>query len=95
MDTKTRIVNLLTHGILLAYSFVVIYPLFIMVITSLKTNLEVMTRPFSLPQAINLKGYETVLNQTNFLVFYRNSIVVTVVSLFLIIVVSTLAAYAL
>jgi len=95
VNPKVRITNLMTHAILLAYSFVVIYPLYIMVITSFKTNLEVMTKPFGLPQSINLSGYETVLLQTNFLIYYRNSIMVTVVSLLLIIVVSTLASYAL
>lgn len=95
MNGKVRLTNLLAQGILLCQTFVVLYPLFLVLITSFKTNREVMTQPFSLPQGINWQSYETVLNHTNYLLYYRNSIIVTVVSLLLIILVSTLAAYAL
>lgn len=95
VNGKIRLANVLAHGILLLQTLVVLYPLFLVLITSLKTNMEVMTRPFSLPQGINLQSYETVLNHTNYLLYYRNSFIVTGVSLLLIIAVSTLAAYAL
>ncbi|WP_258360821.1 carbohydrate ABC transporter permease [Moorella sulfitireducens] len=92
---RRRILQIVLYAFLLWQLAVVIYPLFIMVATSFKTNFEVLSNPFGWPQKLNLEGYRTVWELNNFALYYRNSILVTVVSLGLILALSILAAYGL
>lgn len=74
---------------------VVCYPLFIMLVTSFKSNLEVIKRPLGLPQYWSFDAYAKVLELANFGLLYRNSFVITIVSLSIILIVSLLASYPL
>ncbi len=51
--------------------------------------------PLGLPQAINLENYRAIFTKVNFLLYFKNSIMVTSVSTLLTVTVGTLAAYAL
>lgn len=89
--------RLMIHGVLLAYTFVALGPIVLVVANSLKERRAIFDSPFSLPTAdtFDLAGYETVLNDAAFDVYFRNSLVVTVTSLLLVVVFSTMAAFAL
>ena len=43
------------QGVLLLNAFIMVYPLFVMVISSFKTNAEIFTSPFALPTAQSKK----------------------------------------
>jgi raffinose/stachyose/melibiose transport system permease protein len=64
---------------------------------SFKTTPGIFLSPFGFPDAetFSLKGYENVLKRGNFLVNYQNSILVTVGTTAAVVVLSTLAAWAL
>lgn len=87
--------GVLLHGFLIFYLGIVIYPIVIMVFTSLKTPLEVFQNPLGLPRSPNLEGYHIVWSMGNFVGYFQNSVFVTTISLVVILTVSTLAAYAL
>lgn len=70
-------------------------PLFLMIVTSFKTNMEVLVNPFGLPAGLNLEGYRTVFELGGFFTYFRNSIVVTGISLFLMLLVAIMASYPL
>jgi len=82
------------QAVLLINAFIMVYPLFVMVISSFKTNAEIFTSPFALPQSFSLANAEKVWTDTNFVRYLANSIGVTAASIILIVVVSTMAAYA-
>jgi len=84
-----------SHVILVAWSFIVLYPLWIMVINSFKDRLSIYKNPFGLPETWNLLNYTAVLGDGDFLVYFRNSFIVVALSLFLLLIVGSLAAYAL
>ena len=84
-----------THVILVIWCFIVIYPLFIMVINSFKDRFSIYNNPFGLPETWNYMNYAAVLSDGDFLVYFRNSFVVVIFSLFLLLVIGSLAAYAL
>ena len=84
----------LKHGFLIILSILMIYPLYYMVITSLKTRLEWLGNQFGLPQAINLTNYVQVFVDGKLPLWFRNSITVTTGSVILATLVATLAAYA-
>jgi raffinose/stachyose/melibiose transport system permease protein len=54
---KNGTVRTLLYVILIIYSMSIFYPIFLMIITSLKENREIFTRPYSLPQSLNLDSY--------------------------------------
>ena len=82
------------QAVLLLNAFIMIYPLFVMVISSFKTNAEIFTSPFALPHSFSLANAGKVWTDTNFVRYLANSIGVTAASIVLIVIFSTMAAYA-
>ena len=74
---------------------VVIYPIFLMIITSFKTNKEIFSNPFSIPEEFMASNFEKVFSISNFHIYFRNSIIVTLSSIILILFLSSLASYIL
>lgn len=69
-------------------------PFIFVVMTSLKSRQETFTSPvWALPKALNFGNYIDVLNG-GFWVYLRNSVFVLVLSIVLILVISSMAAYA-
>jgi raffinose/stachyose/melibiose transport system permease protein len=82
------------QGVLLLNAFMMVYPLFVMLISSFKTNAEIFTSPFALPHSFSLANAQKVWTDTNFVRYLANSIGVTGASIVLIVIFSTMAAYA-
>lgn len=93
-NTRTTIA---AHGILIAYVIIALFPVFVILINSFKTRKAIFREPLSLPDAesFSLIGYQTVLKQGDFFLYFQNSMIVTVVSLFLILLFGAMAAFAL
>ncbi len=85
------------HAVLLVYTFIALGPMVLVVANSMKSRRAIFDSPFSLPNSdtFSLDGYRTVLDGAAFDIYFRNSIVVTVVSLFLVVLFSTMASHAL
>jgi raffinose/stachyose/melibiose transport system permease protein len=66
-----------------------------MVINSLKDRLSIYRNPFGLPRTFNFSNYSAVLTDSDFLGYFKNSFVVVVLSLVILLVIGTLAGYAL
>lgn len=84
-----------TYAILIAWCVVVLFPLYTMLINSVKPQREIFRNPFLPHWPITFDGFQTVWNDGRFDLYFRNSIFVTLVSLTLIILLGSLAAYAL
>jgi ABC-type glycerol-3-phosphate transport system permease component len=82
------------HGFLILLTILMLYPLYYMVITSLKTRVEWLGNQFGLPRAVTLANYVEVFLEGKLPLWFRNSITVTAGSVLLATLVSTLAAYA-
>ncbi len=92
---KLKLSNLITYAILTVWSLIVLFPVWTMLINSLKPQREIFKHPFSLPQKLTFSGYESVWVTGHFDVYFRNSLFVTIVSLLIILFLGSLAAYAL
>jgi raffinose/stachyose/melibiose transport system permease protein len=66
-----------------------------MIANSFKNQREIFRSPFSLPDSFTLDGYQNAISAGRFDIFFRNSIIVTVTSLVLILFLGSLAAFAL
>jgi len=88
----------LKHGAIQALlwlnAVIMIYPLLVMIMSSFKTNAELFTSPLAFPREVSLDNLEKVWTQTNFLQYLANSLFVTTASVVLILIVGTMAAYA-
>lgn len=83
------------HLILIVWSFVVLFPLWIMLINSFKDRLSIYQNPFGLPQKWNFINYGAVLGNGDFLVYFKNSFIAVLLSLAALLVFGSMAAYAL
>lgn len=82
------------HLLLASLALLMLAPVVIMVMTSLKSNAEVLTNPIGIPQAPTLDNYVTSWVGGNFSVLFLNSILLTGVSMAVATLASALCAYA-
>ena len=84
----------LMHIFLIASAIGVLYPIFMMLMSGFKTNAEIFGAPFSLPKSLYLDNYKTIWTTTDVPRYLLNSAIVTVISVVLLLVTGTMAAYA-
>lgn len=92
-----RISSLLPYSVLVLWSLLVLFPILIVVMNSFKTRKSIYGVPFQLPtiNTFSLEGYQTVIQKANFPLYFLNSFIVAIVSIFLILFIGALAANAL
>jgi raffinose/stachyose/melibiose transport system permease protein len=90
---KTLATRPFLYIILLIYAVSILYPIFLMLLTSFKENKEIFTNPYGIPRVITLGGYIKLLKISNYMVYFKNSIIVTVTSIFFISVISSLVSF--
>ena len=95
--THSPIRSGLVHLALIAYTLVSLFPVFLTIVNSFKEKNAIFRQPLSLPgpSSFSLLGYETVLKQGDFLQYFQNSFVVTVVAILLVLLFGAMAAFAL
>jgi raffinose/stachyose/melibiose transport system permease protein len=84
-----------TYLILTLWSLVVLGPIWILVVNSFKRQREIFSSPWRPPQQGTLEGYRSVLERGDFGVLFRNSILVTGVSILIVLFVGSMAGMAL
>lgn len=88
-----RLQQFVKYAVLILFSFLSLYPIFLMISSSLKSNLEILTSPLALPTSVSLENYFLVWEKVNFSDYIWNSLYVSGMSVFLIMFVSSLAAF--
>ncbi|HKJ63735.1 MAG TPA: carbohydrate ABC transporter permease, partial [Hyphomicrobiales bacterium] len=85
------------HAILISYTVIALFPVFVIVMNSFKSRNAIFRSPLSLPDAKTFStiGYETVWAQGDFILYFQNSLVVTVVSLMCVLLFGAMAAFSL
>ncbi|MEX2543252.1 MAG: carbohydrate ABC transporter permease [Trueperaceae bacterium] len=81
--------------ILITHTVVILYPIVMMGLTAFKSTREIFRNPFGLPDVWSLANFIRVWEQTNFTLYFRNSVVVTSGAILLILVLGVMASYAL
>ncbi len=87
--------HILSHVVMIIWCLIVLFPLWVLVINSFKTRLTIYTNPFWIPEKWNFSNYSTVLRDGDFLNYFKNSFIVVVLSLLLVLISASLASYAL
>ncbi len=87
----------LVHGVLLGYTLIALFPVFVILINAFKSRKAIFRDPLALPDmnTFSLVGFATVLKRSQFELYFLNSLTVTLVSLFLVLLTGAMAAWAL
>ncbi len=93
----TPLNSVAAHAALIAYTLIALFPVFVIVVNSFKERRAIFREPLALPDAesFSLIGYQTVMKQGDFFLYFQNSFIVTVASLFFILLFGAMAAFAL
>ena len=83
MRQSKRKMDALAYLILILGALLILFPLYITVITTFKTSGESASSFFTLPKSFYLGNYKTVLNNPTLWYAYRNTIYITLFSLVL------------
>ena len=74
----------------------VAFPLFWMLVTSVKPQFELFRRPPSmLPETVTFEHYWRLLSDTNFLGYFWNSVILSTATTFVVVTIATIGAYSL
>ncbi|EEW26524.1 carbohydrate ABC transporter permease [Rhodobacter ferrooxidans] len=98
MATRTPLSrSIAAHAVLIAYTVIALFPVFVIVINSFKSRRAIFAEPLAIPtpDTFDLVGYTTVLKQGDFFQYFQNSMVVTCGSLFFVLLFGAMAAFAL
>jgi len=89
--------SIAAHAILLTYTVIALFPVFIVVINSFKNRRGIFNDPLALPfgELWNPDGYAKVWLRGDFMLYFQNSLIVTCVSLFFVLLFGAMAAFAL
>lgn len=95
-DTLWRTTSsFLINAILIVFSITSIYPIFWIIISSLKTTKDFNTNPAGLPEKLYFENYVQVIKKTLMLKFMLNSAVITFISVALILIIGFTTGYLL
>ena len=93
-QAKKTAINTLIHLFLLAVAVTCIYPLLWMVASSFKTQSTIFSDISLIPREFHFENYYLALTQGDFGRYFLNSVIYTVSTVFGIVIISSLAAYA-
>jgi ABC-type glycerol-3-phosphate transport system permease component len=82
------------YPIFLLLTALILYPIVWMIYSSFKANPDIFANVFALPSTLFLENYVTVFTKGAMGVYFRNSLLVSIVSVAGLLVFSSLAAYA-
>ncbi|MES1151778.1 MAG: carbohydrate ABC transporter permease [Dongia sp.] len=95
---RHRTVNrVAVYAALTFYTMIAIFPIALVMMNSFKEKAAIFGSPLALPgpSTFSLTGFQQVLEKADFILYFTNSIIVTVVSLVLVVLTGAMAAWAL
>ena len=87
-----------SYFFLILFAIFFLMPPYYMIVTSLKSDAEVAhmaTNPWIIADGVTLDQYRLLLKTTDFLVFFKNTVIVTVCTVIITMIISVLAAFSL
>lgn len=95
MLTRRRrsVAKMVNYFVFIAYAVTILLPLYYVLISSFKGNVEIFNNPLGWPETVDFGNYLRVQERVNALRAIGTSFVITTASLFLILIVSIVAAY--
>ena len=86
--------NVVLWGGLAIFTVWTLFPLLWILTTSVKTNRELYQEATIFPTTFTWQHFDQIINQTRFMTYFKNSLMVSIVTMLLAMVIGVLAAYA-
>lgn len=94
--TRKVIFNSIKVFIAFVILLIQVYPVFYVIMSSMKTSSEFQTlAPYQLPRTLNLDNYIKVFTTSNIMTYFKNSLIILIITLICLLTLSSLAAFAL
>lgn len=93
MRKKYTLATLFTECIMLGLCIIFFIPIYYLFVSTFKTKKEIVEAPLALPTSLNLSNYIRALELMDFSRHFFNSLLITSVSVVLIVVLGSMAAY--
>lgn len=93
-NKRLKLSDFPVYVLLIAGALLVCFPMYLTIITSLKSPPEIAQNFFALPKSLYLENFQHILSQAEFSINLKNSLLVTVVSVAVIVLVNPMVAYA-
>lgn len=93
MASRKLVTKVLIYAFLIIAFLTFVFPFFLMIVNSFKSNGEILQSPFALPHTYSFNHFSDAITKMNFLVTFTNSLVITVASTILILLFSAMCAY--
>lgn len=90
---KKVLARIFMYGIMIFTIVVSVFPVLWVIMSSFKTNGEIMSGPFVLPSSINFGAYVYLFEKYDFLQYFMNSVIVSVIPTLLSLLFFTMGAY--
>ncbi|MDB5506455.1 MAG: sugar transporter permease [Devosia sp.] len=96
-STQSPFRSIAAHAILLTYTVIALFPVFVVVVNSFKNRKGIFGDPLALPIGALWapEGYAKVWLRGDFQLYFQNSLIVTVAALVLVLLFGAMAAFAL
>lgn len=75
------------------FAFIFLYPVLLMIFSSLKSNADIFAKPLSLPTSFSLTSYQQLLAQLPYFGYIKNSVIVSVTAVSLTLLFGSLASF--
>jgi len=92
---RRRLLDRLADLLLIAIILLTLFPIFWMVVNSLRTNQEILTAATLFPKKLQFHNYRDLWAQVNFGLYFRNSLIVCGITTLIVSFLATLSGYAL
>lgn len=92
-NAKKIIPKALMYLVLIFTIIISLFPLIWVIVSSFKTNAQILGEPFALPSSISFEAYGFVLENYNFGLYLVNSIIVSIFSTIISVIIYSMAGY--
>lgn len=78
LSTQAKIVRGIISALLILYTSITIFVVVVTIMDSLKTRSDLLSSFIAIPKEVTFEAYTTVLFENDFLLFFKNSLILTV-----------------
>ncbi len=80
--------------VMIVFLIIQAYPVLWLLLAAFRPNMELLTEPFSFPRQLTKENFITIFTTSHVFTYIKNSAIISVISLVLIVLLSSMAAYA-
>ena len=85
--------GIISNILLMAFCILWLYPVYIIIVNSFKSRSEMYANSLALPSELSLQYYTAAFAKMNFFIAFKNSLVVTVISVIFIVILTSMTAW--